>query len=570
MVSSYYIRMDTGSPSGRISSYNRERFLIYFLTFVMGACGIAYEYTLSKISSDLLGNSVRQWAVIIGLMMFFMGIGSDVQKHIRDRNLLDRFIVVELIQGLIGGFGPIVLYYVFGANRDYFRVLQYLFIISIGLIIGLEIPLLTRVNERYTRELRINIGGILRSDYIGAFLGAVIWIFVLLVFFSPIQVGFVLGALNILVSGLIFFYFKRFSKSKLMLIPLISIGFLALVIGFIRAPIWSYHSEQQLFLDRIIYSKTTKYQHIVLTETRAGDIYCYINGNLQFSSIDEYIYHESLVHPAMQIVPKRSHVLVLGGGDGLAVREILKYPDVQSVTVVDIDPEMTRIARDHSLISKLNNGAFRNERVAVVDNHALVDAGTHEVFLRDKTKFKSDAMNSVATVYRVNIDAARFVEQIGGVYDVIVIDFPDPNNPELAKLYSRSFYHRVASKLARYGVLVQQSTSPIHTKEAFLCIGRTMDSAGLSAIPFHDNVPTFGEWGWWIGGKSTDYTRETLREKMRGVAAIDVPTKYITGELISTGLVFGKGQLESQYEDINTLMNSRIFTYYHRAVQLGR
>ena len=156
--------MDSDSSASEIRSYNRERFLIYFLTFVMGACGIAYEYTLSKISSDLLGNSVQQWAVIIGLMMFFMGIGSDVQKYIRDRYVLDRFIVVELIQGLIGGFGPIALFYIFGANRDYFKVLQYLFIISIGLIIGLEIPLLMRVNERYTRELRINIGGILRSD----------------------------------------------------------------------------------------------------------------------------------------------------------------------------------------------------------------------------------------------------------------------------------------------------------------------------------------------------------------------------------------------------------------------
>lgn len=562
--------MDSDSSASEIRSYNRERFLIYFLTFVMGACGIAYEYTLSKISSDLLGNSVQQWAIVIGLMMFFMGIGSDVQKYIKDRYVLDRFIVIELIQGLIGGFGPIVLFYIFGANRDYFKVLQYLFIISIGLIIGLEIPLLMRVNERYTRELRTNIGGILRSDYIGAFIGAVIWLFVLLEVFSPIQIGFVLGALNILVSGLIFVYFKRFSKSKSILIPLISVSFLALVIGFLMEPVWSYHSEQQLFLDRIIYSKTTKYQHIVITETRAGDIYCYINGHLQFSSIDEHIYHESLVHPAMQIAPKRSHVLVLGGGDGLAVREILKYPDVQSVTVVDIDPEMTRIAKDHALISKLNNGAFKNERVAVVDSNALVDAGTHEVFLRDRTKFKSDTTNPVATVYRVNIDAALFVEQIAGVYDVIVIDFPDPNNPELAKLYSRSFYHRVASKLARYGILVQQSTSPVHTKEAFLCVGRTMGSAGLSAVPFHDNVPTFGEWGWWIGGKSTDYTRETLREKLRDVKRIDVPTRYITGQLISTGLVFGKSQLESQDDDINTLMNNRIYTYYRRAIQLDR
>ncbi len=552
------------------SAYRRERFLIYFLTFVMGACGIAYEYTFSKIASDLLGNSVRQWAVVIGLMMFFMGVGSDVQKYIGDRHILDRFVVIELLQGLIGGFGPIVLFSVFGAYRDYFKVLQYLFIISIGLIIGLEIPLLTRVNERYTRELKINIGGILRSDYIGAFLGAVIWIFVLLEVFSPIQIGFVLGALNILVSGVIFFYFKRFSRSKLMLIAVISVSFLALLFGFCRAPVWTYHAEQRLFLDRIIYSHTTKYQHIVITETKAGDIYCYINGNLQFSSVDEHIYHENLVHPAMQIAPNRSHVLVLGGGDGLAIREILKYPDVQSVTVVDIDPEMTRLAREHELLSRLNEGSLRNERVVVVDNHALVDAGTHEILLHDKTKFGSDLANPVATVYRINMDAARFVEQVAGVYDVVVIDFPDPNNPELAKLYSRSFYRAVASKLSRYGIVVQQSTSPVHTKEAFLCIGRTMQSAGLTAIPYHDNVPTFGEWGWWIGGKSDDYTSEAIREKLARLEDLDVPTRYLTKDLISTALVFGRNQLESQFEDVSTLMNNRIYTYYRQAVQRER
>ena len=109
---------DFASPANR----RRERFLIYFLTFIMGACGIAYEYTLSKISSDLLGNSVRQWAVIIGLMMFFMGIGSDLQKHIRDKVILDRFILIEMIQGLIGGFGPIILLYIFGSHRIYFKV----------------------------------------------------------------------------------------------------------------------------------------------------------------------------------------------------------------------------------------------------------------------------------------------------------------------------------------------------------------------------------------------------------------------------------------------------------------
>jgi len=560
-------RRRTGLLQGLSKGFPREPTLVYLLTFVMGACGIAYEYTLSKISSDLLGNSVQQWAVIIGLMMFFMGIGSDVQKHIPDRLILDRFVLLELVQGLIGGFGPIVLFVVFGAYRDYFKVLQYLFIITIGLIIGLEIPLLTRVNERYTSELRINIGGVLRADYIGAFAGAVVWIFVLLEHFSLVQIGFLLGALNILVSGLIFWHFQRQAARRMLWAPLLVLALAALAFGFAMAPEWSYHAEQRLYVDRIIFSRTTRYQHIVITRARSGDIYCYINGNLQFSSFDEHIYHEMLVHPAMQAAPRRNRVLVLGGGDGLAVREVLKYPDVESVTLVDIDPEMTRLARENPILSELNGDSLASERVGVVRSGAVVEGGTHPVYVRDRTRFKPEKQEPVATVYRVNIDAARFVEQVSGLYDVIILDFPDPNNLELAKLYSRSFYGLVASKLAPYGIFVQQSTSPIHSKEAFLCIGRTMRAGGLAAVPYHQNVPTFGEWGWWIGGLGGAYTREQIRISLRGIETVDADTRYLTPEIIASSLSFGKGMLDTGEAEVSTLLNSAVFHYYRRAVR---
>jgi spermidine synthase len=547
----------------------RERFLIYLLTFVMGACGIAYEYTLSKISSDLLGNSVRQWAVIIGLMMFFMGVGSDLQKYIRDEAILDRFIAIELIQGLVGGFGPIILFYIFGAARDYFKVFQYLFIISIGLIIGLEIPMLTRINERYTTELRINLGGILRSDYIGAFLGAVLWIYLLLETFSLIRIGFVLGMANILVSGLIFVYFKRFSQRKLLWSLLLFIALLSLIGGFVMSPEWTFYAEQQLFYDRIVYSKTTKYQHIVITETASKDIYCYINGNLQFSSIDEHIYHEMLVHPAMLIAPRRAKVLVLGGGDGLAVREILKYASVETVTLVDIDPEMTDIAKNQPLLNRLNGHSLWDGRLMIVENNALIEAGREKVMLGDRTKFKSTTRIPAATVLTINIDAMKFVEQVSGLYDVIILDFPDPNNLELSKLYSASFYHRIVNKLARGGIVVQQSTSPVHSKEAFLCVGRTMKASGLMVVPFHQNVPTFGEWGWWIGGRAIDYRAQDIEAKLRAIDSIDVPTRHLNPQTVSASLAFGRGMLATEETTLNTLMSPAVYGYYSRALKRG-
>ena len=342
------------------------RTAIYIITFLMGGCGIAYEYTFSKIASDLLGNSVQQWAVIIGLMMFCMGIGSDIQKYIKDKHIFDSFIFFEILLSLIGGFGPILLLFIFGAGRDNFALAQYGLSTVAGILIGLEIPVLARINERYTPQLRLNIGGILRMDYIGAFLGALAWIFVLTRFFTIIQTGFIIGIINNIVAGIALLYFVKNASKKFILAGSAMVSVAALGYGFCNAPAWTAYAEQRLFLDPIVYSKTTVYQHIVLTQHFSGDIACYINGHLQFHSNDEYIYHEVLVHPAMHVAQQRKRILVLGGGDGLAVREVLKYKEVKSITLVDIDPEMTDIATNNPYLSSLNKGSLQNARVGII------------------------------------------------------------------------------------------------------------------------------------------------------------------------------------------------------------
>lgn len=543
-----------------------HRGIIYLMTFIMGSCGIAYEYTFSKLSSDLMGNSVRQWAVTIGLMMFFMGIGSDVQKYLKDRGLFDKFILFEIVLGLVGGFGPIVLLQVFGALRDHYVVFQYAFTIAVGFLIGLEIPILTRLNEAYTPQLRVNVGGVLRMDYIGAFIGALAWVFVLPLMFSLTQMGFVLGLLNLLTAGLALWYFYHLSVQKALLTGFLAASVLFLSVGLGWAPVWTRQAEQRLYLDRIIFSHTTTYQHIVLTQSHSKEIYCYINGNTQFSSVDEFIYHEFLVHPAMLIAPRRTHVLVLGGGDGLAVREILKYDDVQSVTVVDIDPEMTRLARDNPILAELNHHSLRSAKVKIVDNHALIDAGTQTIYTQDQTHLFQGEYEPVAEVSLVHLDAVAFVDQVQGHYDVIILDFPDPNNLELAKLYSKGFYMNVADKLSKYGIIVQQSTSPIHAKQAFLCIGRTLQAAGFHAVPYHENVPVFGEWGWWLAGKADATSVDELKHKLTGISEIPVAVKYLTPELISASLVFGKGGLDTAETEINTIINNAIYGYYRDAL----
>lgn len=549
------------------ASKARASAILYLMTFIMGGCGIAYEYTFSKISSDLLGNSVHQWAITIGMMMFFMGIGSDLQKHLPDKNLFDKFVLFEVLLGLIGGFGPVLLLFTFAYFRDHYVLVQYSLTISVGFLIGLEIPILTRINEEFAPDLKVNLGGILRMDYIGAFLGALAWVFILPRFFSLAATSFVLGLFNLVTALIALIWFRRMAYRKVLAFVGTIGSIFALIAGLMLAPRWSAHAEQALYLDRIIFSNTTKYQHIVLTRTSSGELYCYINGNTQFSSFDEHIYHEMLVHPAMLTAPNRDRVLILGGGDGLGLREVLKYPDVKEVTLVDLDPEMTRLAAEQEDLVRLNAGALLNAKVKVLENGALIDdpEATMTVMTPDQKVLFNRRSEATAQVNLINVDATRFVQQIQGVYDVIIIDFPDPNNLELSKLYSRGFYQLLARKLTRDGVLIQQSSSPVYTKEAFLCIGRTLNASGFSVAPLHENVPTFGEWGFWVGRRD-DSVLPPISDSIQEIQAIPVPVRYLTPDLMRASLIFSPETLETNEDAINTILNNVVFRYYAGAL----
>lgn len=538
------------------------RISIYIITLLMGGCGIAYEYTFSKIASDLLGNSVQQWAIIIGLMMFCMGVGSDIQKYIKDQNLFDRFILFEVVLGIIGGFGPLFLIYIFGMSRDHFALVHYSLSIVIGLFIGLEIPILARINERFTPQLKLNLAGILRMDYIGAFIGACVWIFVLLRFFTITQVSLVLGIVNNTVAGIALIYFSQYASRKILLSSLVVSSITALGIGIIMAPTWTAYAEQKLFMHPIIFSKTTPYQHIVLTRNRSDIISCYINGHLQFSSSDEFIYHEFLVHPVMQIAEKKRRILILGGGDGLALREVLKYDQVEQVMLIDIDPQMTELARMNPYLKSLNEGSLDNAKVTVLKNKEFQPGSRKQVFIKNRARPLVNEFKPVAEVTVINMDADKFVEQATGTFDVVILDFPDPNSLELAKLYSQQFYRKVMEKMTRTGVMVQQSSSPFFTRKAFWCVGKTMKESGLSAIPFHENVPSFGEWGWWLACKQDYLPDKILKKRSMDLDSITVSTRYLIPPLLHASFYFGKNINEYQDCEPNTIFNNIIYNYY--------
>ncbi|MCP4717589.1 MAG: spermidine synthase, partial [Deltaproteobacteria bacterium] len=223
-----------------------------------------------------------------------------------------------------------------------------------------------------------------KMDYIGSLCGALVWVFVLPAWFIMTEMAFVLGVFNVAVAGIALYYFRRLVAAKTAIGLFWLTGFLLLVGGLLQAGAWTSVAEQYLYRDKVVFSHTSDYQHIVVTESRAGDVSCYINGQLQFNSFDEYIYHEQLVHPAFVLAPVRKRVLVLGGGDGLAVREILKYSGVESITLCDLDPVMTELARENDYFAEMNRNSLQDARLVVIDNHALVPSGTEPILVRSQ------------------------------------------------------------------------------------------------------------------------------------------------------------------------------------------
>ncbi len=540
--------------------------VIGLVMFIMGGCGMAYEYTLSKLASDILGNSVQQWAIVIAVMLFCMGLGAEIQRYISDQKVVDVLACSQIGLAVLGGFGPLAMLHIFSAFPAHFILTQYALVSAIGILIGFEIPLLTRINEQFSDDVRTNLARILKMDYIGALIGALVWVFLLFRYFSMVQTSLLL-ALTTLASTVLFIgTFRKRSRNSGFVFAAASIVIVLVGLGFFFEREWTESAEQRLYRDRIIFSETSKYQHVVLTESRDGSVSCYINGHLQFDGHDEHIYHEMLVHPAMSIAPRHDRVLILGGGDGLALREVLKYDDVESVTLVDLDPVMTELAMKNEHFTQLNKGSLSDARVTSVENLAIEPTADHLKFeISGRGPLGQHVDQTLPLVTVLNLDAAAFLAQAPGRYDVVIIDFPDPNSVELAKLYSQHFYGFLRNKLSADGIFVQQSTSPYHAKEAFLCIGRTITSAGLATIPYHENVPSFGEWGWWIGGSNTLYSESRLRESLAKIPDLTAETRYLTPEIVRASLQFGKSQLDTNQTEISTITHPRIYNYYLEA-----
>ena len=392
--------------------------------FIVASCGLAYELIAGALASYLLGDSVTQFSTVIGTYLFAMGIGSWLSRYL-EQHLVARFIQVELLVGVIGGFSAAALFFVFAWSAGPFKLALYLAVFAIGVLVGLEIPLIMRILKRdlLFKDL---VSQVLTFDYLGALAVSILFPVLLVPHLGLMRSGLLFGLLNVAVALWACWLFREQLPNARWLRMQGAISVLTLLAAFAAAGELTSLAEGHLYADEIVHAEDTPYQRIVLTRWK-DDLRLYLNNNLQFSSRDEYRYHEALVHPGLATLPAARRVLVLGGGDGLALREILKYPQIESVTLVDLDPAMTRLFASAPPLRQLNHDALHSSRVRVV-----------------------------------NADALQWLEENDDLFDFVVVDFPDPSNFAIGKLYSASFYRLLEKHLNGDALAVIQATSPLY------------------------------------------------------------------------------------------------------------
>ncbi len=480
--------------------------------FVIATCGLVYELIAGTLASYLLGDSVTQFSTVIGTYLSAMGVGSYLSKYLR-RNLIPLFVKIQLLVGVIGGCSAAFLFLLF-EHAYSFRPILYSVVFVIGMLVGLEIPLLMKILKDRL-EFHDLISKVLSFDYIGALAASLLFPIVLAPRLGLVRTSFMFGMFNVLVAIWILLLFgKGLRGARYLHIAAVTI-MLVLGTGFVYSEKILSLAETAMYPERVIFAKSSLYQRIVVT--RENEVLSlYLNGHLQFSSRDEYRYHEALVHVGLSTMSEPRRVLVLGGGDGMAVREVLRYPSVESVTLVDLDREVTTLFSENPLLGDLNNHSLLSPKLHIVHQDAFL-------WLRENQE--------------------RF--------DFVVIDFPDPTNFSLGKLYTTTFYRLLNRALTQGGIIAVQSTSPMFARQSYWCIKRTLEVAGFSTLPYHAYVPSFGEWGFVLASAAPIPNKRTLPADL----------KFLTPTVIDAMFLFPPDMDELEVEP-NKLTNQILVRYY--------
>lgn len=506
------------------STTKKHSTTLIFAAFISGLCSIIYELLIATTASYFLGDSVKYFSLTIGIYMASMGVGTLLSKYI-DKDIMFRFIQIELVLALTGGLSIPILYFAYAYTGLFIPVYLALTIL-IGVLIGLEIPFLTRLMDHYC-QLKINIANILSFDYFGALIATLAFPFLLLPFFGVYQSSLLFGLANMSIGFTMLWVFGEQMGARKRVLQRLSILLLFILAGMLAlSGYFLHHWDQNLYEDRIIHSEQTLYQRMILTKER-DDIRLYLDGNLQFSSIDEYRYHEALIHIPMSLVAQPvKRVLVLGAGDGLAIRELLKYQEIEEIVLVELDPRMIELAKTNSYLTALNQQSLSSPKISVV----------------------------IA-------DAMAYVSQPNTEFDLIVADLPDPNNHALTRLYSRQFYQLIKSSLNPNGLFITQATSPYFAPKAFWSIAKTIQAATFGTIyPYHANIPSFGEWGFIL---ASDVKLPLAKPELR------VETRYLDLSTFSHFFTFDKDTVATDVE-VNELDKPILLDYYLRGWEYYR
>lgn len=487
--------------------------VLFLSVLLIAACGLIYELIAGTLASYLLGDSVLQFSTVIGTYLFAMGIGSYLSKYLSG-SLVARFIGIELMVGIVGGFSSSALFLAF-AYTHAFQFVLYLVVILVGILVGLEIPLLMRILKDRI-GFRDLIAHVLTFDYLGALVASIAFPLWLVPKLGLVRSAILFGIVNAGVALWTTYLFR----DKLPRVSALRVSCIAVLLllggGMVASDRIASAADDELYADEVIFQRDTRYQHIVVTRWK-DDLRLFLNSHLQFSSRDEYRYHEALVHPGLASLPNAHRVLVLGGGDGLAVRELLKYPNLQSITLVDLDPEMTKLFTEHPMLVKINQGSFRNPRVQVI-----------------------------------NDDAFPWLDRTHDMFDFVVVDFPDPTSFSLGKLYTTAFYRLLKQHVSASGLIVVQSTSPMFSRQSYWCVNETLKQAGFHTWPYHVYVPSFGEWGFTLAGES-----------WHAPTSLPSGLRFLTVSILPDMFQF-PGDMQPVPAEANRLNDQALVRYYER------
>jgi len=483
--------------------------LLILTMAVLAGCGLIYEYLLSHYAGRVLGVMESTIYTMIGLMIVSMGLGAFAARKVRCA--FNGFVWLELIIALIGSCAILLIGGLIAVTQIFpelianmlslppdmkpkgglFQQLSwlafnspYFFGVILGFFIGMEIPLIARIREQiHQQHLANNLGTIYGADYVGAGIGAAIWV-VFLLSIDISRAAALTASLNLIAGAFFILRYWQHLNWRKTFVSLHCLLALVIILMFNFGNQWLNQMNSLLYLDKVVHTDKTRYQQLTFTERHMGldqenIINFYLNGRLQFSSLDEHIYHDYLVAPVMAGSARHDNILIIGGGDGLALRDVLTYQP-KSVTLIDLDSELIDIFKQpKGLVSprlagqilQLNKHSLQDERVTIIPADAFI------------------AINQLLEDRKV--------------FDAIIVDLPDPSHPDLNKLYSVNFYARLKLLLSGDGLIAIQSTSPYHAKDSFIAIGNTLAAANFSHVEqYHDNVPSFGEWGWTIASKN--------------------------------------------------------------------